>query len=41
MISINTVRTHVRNAYKKLGVHRRDQAIRRAQELGLLPQPPD
>ena len=36
VISINTVRTHVRHIYKKLAVHRRDQAIRRARELGLL-----
>ena len=41
VISINTVRTHVRRIYKELGVHRRDQAVQRAQELGLLPRPPD
>lgn len=34
VISINTVRTHVRHIYKKLGVHRRDQAVQRAQESG-------
>jgi ATP/maltotriose-dependent transcriptional regulator MalT len=36
VISIGTVNTHVRRIYKKLGVHRRDQATGRAQELGLL-----
>lgn len=36
MISINTVRTHVRNLYKKLGVGRRAQALEAARQLGLL-----
>ncbi len=36
VISIGTVRTHVRHIYKKLAVHGRDQGIRRARELGLL-----
>jgi LuxR family maltose regulon positive regulatory protein len=36
VISINTVRSHVRHIYRKLAVRRRGQAIRRAQELGLL-----
>lgn len=40
VISINTVRTHVRHIYKKLGVKRRDQAIRRAQALGMLRNEP-
>jgi LuxR family maltose regulon positive regulatory protein len=35
-ISVNTVRTHVRNILRKLGVNRRNAAIRRARELGLL-----
>jgi LuxR family maltose regulon positive regulatory protein len=35
-VSVNTVRTHVRNIYAKLDVHRRMDAVRRAQELGLL-----
>jgi LuxR family maltose regulon positive regulatory protein len=35
-ISINTVRTHVKNIYRKLAVRRRDQAIQRAQVLGLV-----
>ena len=35
-ISVNTVRTHVRNVLRKLGVDRRNQAVRRAWELELL-----
>jgi len=35
-ISINTVKTHVRNIYGKLGASRRSQAIGQAQALGLL-----
>ncbi len=35
-ISVNTVRFHVKNIYGKLGVHRRSEAIRRAEELELL-----
>jgi LuxR family maltose regulon positive regulatory protein len=35
-VSQNTVRTHLRNAYAKLGVHSRADAVRRARELGLL-----
>jgi DNA-binding CsgD family transcriptional regulator len=35
-ISINTVRTHVKNIYRKLTVRRRDQAIQRARALGLV-----
>lgn len=27
-LSINTVKTHLRTAYRKLGVHSRDEAIR-------------
>jgi LuxR family maltose regulon positive regulatory protein len=37
-ISVNTIRTHVRNILRKLGVGRRNAAVRRARELGLLPQ---
>jgi hypothetical protein len=33
----NTVRTHVKCIYGKLGAHGRIEAIQRAQELGLLP----
>ena len=36
-VSVNTVRTHVRNILRKLGVTRRYAAVRRARELGLVP----
>jgi LuxR family maltose regulon positive regulatory protein len=36
MVSVNTVKTHARNIYGKLGVHNRTQAATRARELGLL-----
>jgi LuxR family transcriptional regulator, maltose regulon positive regulatory protein len=35
-ISANTVRTHIKNIYGKLGVHRRSLAVLRGRELGLL-----
>jgi len=35
-ISANTVRFHIKNIYSKLQVHRRSDAIHRAEELGLL-----
>jgi LuxR family maltose regulon positive regulatory protein len=35
-VSANTVKTHVRHVYRKLGVSRRRDAIRRARELRLL-----
>ena len=35
MISLNTVRTHTRNIYEKLGVTNRRSAVARAQELDL------
>jgi LuxR family maltose regulon positive regulatory protein len=35
-VSRNTIRTHVRNVYLKLGVHSRADAVTRARELGLL-----
>lgn len=38
-ITPNTVKTHVRSLYRKLGVERAGQAVRRARELGLLPAP--
>jgi LuxR family maltose regulon positive regulatory protein len=36
VVSANTVRTHIKNIYGKLGVHGRSAAVRRAGELGLL-----
>lgn len=35
-VSVNTVRTHMRHLYDKLGAHRRLQALDRARALGLL-----
>jgi LuxR family maltose regulon positive regulatory protein len=35
-VSLNTIRTHLRNVYSKLGVHSRAEAVKRARELGLL-----
>jgi LuxR family maltose regulon positive regulatory protein len=35
-VSINTVKTHMRSIFRKLGVASRDQAVARARELGLL-----
>ncbi|HEY1823827.1 MAG TPA: LuxR C-terminal-related transcriptional regulator [Trebonia sp.] len=35
-LSVNTVRTHMRHLYAKLGVHRRHAAVERARALGLL-----
>ncbi len=36
-ISVNTVRTHVRNILRKFGVSRRNAAVRMARELEMLP----
>jgi LuxR family maltose regulon positive regulatory protein len=36
MISPNTMRTHSKNIYDKLGVNSRRSAVSRAEELGLL-----
>jgi LuxR family maltose regulon positive regulatory protein len=36
VVSTNTVRTHIKNIYGKLGVHGRSGAVRQARELGLL-----
>ncbi|HSK65720.1 MAG TPA: LuxR C-terminal-related transcriptional regulator, partial [Anaerolineales bacterium] len=36
MVSLNTMRTHTKNIYSKLGVNNRRAAARRAQELDLL-----
>jgi len=35
-VSLNTMRTHTKNIYNKLGVNNRRAAIRRAEELDLL-----
>jgi LuxR family maltose regulon positive regulatory protein len=43
-ISPNTVKTHMRHLYEKLGTHRRSEAVQRARALGLLapsPHAPD
>jgi LuxR family transcriptional regulator, maltose regulon positive regulatory protein len=39
-VSVNTVRTHMRHLYDKLGAHRRLEAIDRARTLGLLAPAP-
>ena len=36
VVSLNTMRTHTKNIYSKLGVNSRRTAVRRAEELGLL-----
>ena len=36
IVSYNTARTHIQTIYRKLDVHSRDQAIDRAEQLGLL-----
>ena len=36
-ISVNTVRSHVRNILRKLAVSRRNEAVRRARDLSLIP----
>jgi LuxR family maltose regulon positive regulatory protein len=36
MVSLNTLRTHTKNIYNKLGVNNRRAAVRRAEELDLL-----
>ena len=41
VVSLNTVRTHTKNIYAKLGVNSRRAAVRRAEELGLLSQSRD
>ena len=38
MVSLNTMRTHTKNIYSKLGVTSRRAAVHRAAELGLLPR---
>jgi LuxR family maltose regulon positive regulatory protein len=39
-VSLNTVRTHMRHLFAKLGVHRRSEAVARARALGLLAPSP-
>jgi LuxR family maltose regulon positive regulatory protein len=34
-VSLNTLRTHTKRIYMKLGVNNRREAVRRAGELGL------
>lgn len=36
LVSLNTVRTHVKNIYSKLMVHKRSEAVAKARELNLL-----
>lgn len=40
-VSVNTVRTHVRSILRKLDVSRRNEAVRRAWDLGILPSGTD
>ena len=35
-VSPNTIKTHMRNLYAKLGTHRRAETVARARDLGLL-----
>jgi LuxR family transcriptional regulator, maltose regulon positive regulatory protein len=37
-LSVNTVKTHMRHVYDKLGAHRRHEAVEQARALGLLAQ---
>ena len=39
-VSLNTVRTHMRHIFAKLGAHRRTDAVARARALGLLAPSP-
>jgi len=38
-LSANTVKTHLRHLYRKLGVHTRREAVQRARAIGLLTAP--
>lgn len=35
-LSVNTIKTHVRNIYRKLDATRRREAVRRARDLHLI-----
>jgi LuxR family maltose regulon positive regulatory protein len=35
-LSVNTVKTHFKNIFRKLGATRRGEAVRRAKKLGLI-----
>jgi LuxR family maltose regulon positive regulatory protein len=39
-LSLNTVKTHSRSIYRKLGATSREQAVERGRELGLLEKDP-
>ena len=39
-LSLNTVKTHTRSLYRKLGVTSREEAVERADALGLLDDSP-
>jgi LuxR family maltose regulon positive regulatory protein len=39
LLSVHTVKTHMRAIYAKLGAHRRSEAVRRARSLGVLGGP--
>ena len=39
-LSVNTVKTHMRHLYDKLGVHRRHEAVEQARALGMLAPSP-
>jgi LuxR family maltose regulon positive regulatory protein len=36
VVSVNTIRTHIKHIYEKLNAHSRYEAVERAKELGLL-----
>ena len=38
-LSTNTIKTHLKNIYRKLGTHRRSATARRARELSLVDYP--